>query len=348
MSAKRWTILFLTAALAVLALFAGIMYLLDPMIHYGPESWPLTSYEYAEMYANPGIARHYSYDSVMVGTSMIENTDADLCEELFSCRMVRLPYSGGTTYNMKTILDLCFQSGNAIKTVYWELDEFQLSGSPTDPRYPLPGYLYRTDHREDAKYLLNLDLFYHYAVKDIYNTLRGKIQPIERRGVALKGSFGAKALLAGYNRPAVRGSSSVFVGSRLQEKVDANLANIFSLTDANPETSFVFFFPPFSVLYWDRELRQGTFDSTMDSLEYAMERLLTRDNVSVFFFQNFEEIITDLDNYKDYSHYGSWINDKLTEYISAGTGQVTADSYREEVESLRSFVKNYDFEPLFS
>ena len=35
-----------------------------------------------------------------------------------------------------------------------------------------------------------------------------------------------------------------------------------------------------------------------------MERLLSYHNVSVFYFQNMYDFITDLDNYSDYTRYG--------------------------------------------
>ena len=79
MNEKKWTITLLSAVAITLIGFACVMYWLDPLLHYGAESGPLTCYEYSEMYSNPGIAKHYEYDTVMVGTSMIQNTDVDLC-----------------------------------------------------------------------------------------------------------------------------------------------------------------------------------------------------------------------------------------------------------------------------
>lgn len=46
-----------------LAVFAGIMYWMDPLLHYGTENDTFTYYEYGEMYSNPGIAKHYTYDA---------------------------------------------------------------------------------------------------------------------------------------------------------------------------------------------------------------------------------------------------------------------------------------------
>lgn len=348
MKSMKFSITVLSAVFLTLALFAGIMYLTDPLLHYGTENGTFTYYEYGEMYSNPGIAKHYTYDSVMVGTSMIENTDVDLCDELFGCKMVRLPYSGGTTYNMKTILDICFASENEIKTVYWELDEFQIYGSATEPRYPLPEYLYSFNYADDLSYLLNLDIFYHYGVNNVLGTLRGEEQSAERRGITLTGTFGADATLAGYSRPEKSSFVRDFESSGLSAKIDENLCNIEGLISSNPETEFVFFMPPFSVLYWDKEIQNGTFESTMDGVEYALKRLLEHENVKIYFYQGEKDIITDLDNYKDYSHYGSWINDTVTQYISEGRGRITVGNLSETIDNMKGVIYGYDFETLFN
>ena len=348
MKSKKWTITMLLVIVLSLAVFAGIMYWMDPLLHYGTENNTFTYYEYGEMYSNPGIAKHYTYDAVMVGTSMVENTDVDLCDELFGCNMVRLPYSGGTTYNMKTILDVCFASGNEIKTVYWELDEFQIFGSATEPRYPLPEYLYRMDHKEDLSYLLNLDILYHYGMNNILGTLRGEKQSAERRGETLTGTFSAEATLAGYSRPEQLTTIRSFSNSTLPEKVDANLCNMEALILAHPETQFVFFMPPFSVLYWDAEIRNGTFESTMDGVEYALKYLLEYENVQIYFYQGDEDIITNLNNYKDYSHYGPWINNLITQYISEGRNQVTKDNVEQLIGDMKGTIYCFDFESLLN
>lgn len=346
MDNKKWIISLLAAVGVTVLIFASFEYWCDPMLQYGKESTPLTSYEYSEMYSNLGIAKNYDYNAVMVGTSMIENTDVDKCDELFGVKMVRLPYSGGTTYNMKTILELCFDSKNEIRDVYWELDEFQLMGSSTEPRYPLPMYLYQNNHKIEMRYLLNLDIFYHYTLKDIIGTLRGSHQNLERRGVTLSGKFGKESMLASYSRHE-KSENCLSFDDIYKSKVDANLYNIKSLVEAHQETHFTFFMPPFSVLYWDNTIQLGQFDANMDAVIYAIGELLQYNNVDVFFYQGDERIITNLDNYKDYSHYGSWINDLLTEKIAKGEGKVTQENYVATVNEMRSFIKNYDFEALF-
>ena len=347
MDAKKWSCILIITLVALLVFLAGTMYFLDPFLRYGKESPPLTYYAYNEMYSNPGIARHYEYDSVLVGTSMIESTSVDLCDELLGTDMIRLPYSGGTSYNMKTILDICFESPNEIRSVYWELDEFQLTNSAVEPRYPLPTYLYESQHRHDLSYLLNLDIFYHYVLKDVWYTLAGQIQPAERRGIELTGNFGRDVLLSTYSRPELSEKQTVFEGSSMQKALEANLKNIQTEVEAHPDTQFHFFLVPFSILYWDRELRNGTFDAAMDCLKQALKTLVAYDNVTVYFYQCEPEIITNLDNYKDYSHYGSWINDTLTRFMAERKNIVTENNYEEYVDTLSVFVHSYDFESIF-
>jgi hypothetical protein len=339
--------LLLLAVAVSMGVFAEVMYWMDPLLHYGAEKDAFTYYEYSEMYSNPGIAKHYSYDAVLVGTSMVQNTNVDLCDELWGCDMVRLTYSGGTSYNMKTILDICFASGNDIKTVYWELDQFQLTGSPTEPRYPLPAYLYQMDHSEDLSYLLNLDIFYHYGLNNVLGMLRGDKSNAERRYETLTGDFSRSSMLMTYNRPYQKEMAPLAAYDKMKKKVDDNLQNITSLMQAHPDTEFVFFMPPFSVLYWDRELRNGTFDVTMDSTHYALKKLLEYDNVRIYFYQGEEDIITNLDNYKDFSHYGSWINDLLTEYIAEDINRVTKENNKSMIDEMREFIYNYDFDSIF-
>lgn len=348
MTHKKWLFIIVVISLLSLGGFGFLNYMLDPMLQYGTERGILTSYEYAEMYSNPGIAKNYKYDSIMVGTSMIENTDVDLCDQLWNVDMVRLPYSGGTSFNMKTILDVAFNHNPDIRNVYWELDEFQLFGVSDQPRYPLPTYLYDDNKFNDLKYLLNLDIFYHYTLKNVINSLRGQNLDLERRGITLTGDFSKAAVMASYSRKEQRDEVIDFQQSSMKSKVDKNLDNICPLIEKNPTIKFSFFMPPFSVLYWDQELRNGSFEGTMDGVEYALEKLLSYENVRIYFYHDAEDIIQDLDNYKDFSHYGNWVNDQVTQWMAEEKGIITEDNYKSVIGNFKEFIYNYDYEKIFS
>ena len=345
MKSKYWVILFLSTAILFLGLFAGTMYYMDPLLQYRSESGPLTYYVYDNMYTNPGIAKNYTYDAVMVGTSMVENTSVAECNEAFDCNMVRLQYSGGTTYNMKTILDLCYASGNNIETVYWEMDEFQLRSTHDAPRFPLPTYLYRTDHAEDLSYLLNLDIFYNYLIPSWKGTQSGIIQNALYDPYPTTG-YSREIAINNYPRPEQQ-QESIPADSFLEMARNNLETNVLSLVDGHPETEFVFFFVPFSMMYWDYESLNGTLDATMESLRYAIGELLTRENVRIYFYHDEWEIAENLELYCDYSHYNPSINSFMVQAMAADTDRLTLDNYCQVLNEMHLYLKNYDYSQLF-
>lgn len=214
---KKWTIGMISATLAFLVLFGLGTYITDPLLRYRKESGLFSYWHYTEIYSNPGVARQYDYDSVLVGSSMVEKTNVEQVGKIWDCSLVNLPYSGGTAYNMKTILDICFENNSDIKNVYWSLDEYALTVDPDTPRYPLPEYLYKEDHLDDLSYLLNADVFYFYTVKNILGTLRGEsklampLNPPESIDYSL---YGKEKLCAGKRKGTGKGRLLPQAGKR--------------------------------------------------------------------------------------------------------------------------------------
>lgn len=342
-NSKRWIIFLLIATIFCTFVFAGITYMLDPFMRYG-ENGILTKRIYAEMYSNPGIARNYDYDAVLVGTSMIEGTDIEECNEMFDCNMVRLCYSGGTAHNMKRILDICFEHNEDVRKIYWELDEFQLFADADTTRYPLPEYLYREDHVQDLSYLLNIDIFYHYTLKDLWYTMKGIAEPPFPMGSMWDEStvYSKDVVLEGV----VRQEKQIFAeGESLKKKVRENLdQNIIPLVEQNPDTEFHFFMVPFSIMYWYNVNQKGRTEAEMDAVKVAMEELLQFDNVFLYFYHDEEDIITNLDNYKDYSHYGPWINSWVTKAVAEEKSKITLENYEEVVDRFRDYVEDFDYD----
>ena len=347
-SYKKWIVSFCSFILIITVMFGTFNFIADPMLRYRTEDDGIfTYYEYAEMYSNPGIARNYTYDAVHVGTSMIQNTDIDEINELENLNMIRCAYSGGTAYNMKRILDICFDSKNKISEVYWELDEFQLTSKTDETRYPLPEYLYNDSHLRDIEYLLNVDIFYHYTLKNFINTLQGVEKKSMPRGITwTDAQYGREITL-----------SSVTFDDEMNEQIpvdsyivisDMNLdKNIIPFIENNPGTQFTFFIPPFSVLYWYKTLADGTFDANVYCMKHVVGRLLEYSNVSVYFFRNEYEIISDLDNYKDYSHYCPEINSYISRAISENKNLLTKTNYISEIDRFSNYIYSYDFSIYF-
>ena len=86
--------------------------------------------------------------------------------------------------------------------------------------------------------------------------------------------------------------------------------------EAHPETEFVFFFPPVSMLYWDSVHRAGYLPQILYQEETFLARVLAYDNVRAYYFCTDEALITDLDRYMDFTHYDEKANDAMIEEMA--------------------------------
>ena len=104
------------------------------------------------------------------------------------------------------------------------------------------------------------------------------------------------------------------------------------------------FFPPYSILYWYTRSAEGSLEAELRGEMYIMDTLLSYPNVSVYYFQNMYDFITDLDNYSDYTHYTHKMNDYMMECFADGTCQLTRENYQEAMEEMLLRMSEYDFE----
>lgn len=347
-NSKKWYLSLISLSLVTVIIFGISTYILDPLVQYKKESGIFTYYESSEIYSNPGIAKNYDYDSVLVGSSMVENTNVAEIDDLFGYKTIKVPYSGGSSFNHKNILEVCFKSNEDIKTVFWSLDEYALTTDYMTPRYPLPEYLYDFDKTNDLSYLLNLDVFYFYTIKDIIGTLRGKKQLAMRDGSWIEDEsvYCKENMLSSFEYPMKQSKNQ---GEKCYEKnlYDNINYNILPMIRNHKDTNFKFYMVPYSIAYWYMEKSNGKLDGNFYNVKKAISEILEYDNVEVYFFQDDEEIITNLDNYKDYTHFKSEINSYMSKEMNKGTHKLTKDNYLYVLDSFYNYLNNFDYDTFF-
>lgn len=90
-------------------------------------------------------------------------------------------------------------------------------------------------------------------------------------------------------------------------------------------------------------------EATLREYAHIAETVLAYDNVRVFYFPNREEIVTDLNNYADYTHYHARYNRFMAECFADGTCEVkSAEEMAKALEETQDMVERFDFESLFS
>ena len=119
-----------------------------------------------------------------------------------------------------------------------------------------------------------------------------------------------------------------------ENKLAENISLLTAQIEAHPETTFKFFFSPYSMLWWDYIYRRGDLDSYLYNETQAISAILQYDNAEIYFYQNEEEIIVNLDNYMDQIHFSSDINHLICDRMIAGEGRLTKENYEEAIQSM--------------
>ena len=146
-------------------------------------------------------------------------------------------------------------------------------------------------------------------------------------------------------RPSV--SDTVLPADAYLAAAEENLDVVCGWAEAHPDTQFTIWFPPYSILYWDKMTREGTADAILTAVEYEAERLMAYDNVNVHCFLHNYAVIQHLDYYTDHIHCSGFITHDTAQNLLAGRWMLTEENYQIRLDELREFVANYDYDSLF-
>ena len=326
MTRSLWGKLTLTLLAGALALVVSSVVIIDPFEVYHKATAfipPIASG--TQSYSNAGIAKSYDYDSVIIGSSMTENFRPSQLDDLLGGRFVKLCVNGGTPFNHKQMMDMAFAS-RSIKTIFYGLDVDALSFFYTTPKTEMPTYLYDNNLFNDVQYWFNQSVLAKYIPKCL-KTL-GQTDPDQRDTMYSWGAdfaFGADAVLRG---------AQISGGEVAQAPLETHPAlsqqsmlyiehNFIPLIEAHPDTQFVFFFPPYSLMQWYSFYTRGQLNYNLMQKQAACERLLAYGNVRIYDFQANLDWILNLDHYVDYEHYGAHINDAIVRLIAVDRCRIT-------------------------
>ncbi len=353
MNFKKWISIFIIELLGIVILSISFCIIVDPFFHYHK---PLPQLFYVlnnERYQNDGILKHFSYDAIITGTSMAENFKTSEFNKLFNANSIKVPFSGGTFKEMNDNIATAFRTNHQVKYVVRSLDTYKILSHKDEMRNDLgnyPEYLYNDNWLDDFQYFLNVDVA-KSAVKIIRASIKNKEGGItsfdEYANWNDDYKFGAKSVLkkrTEYKKP----DNIECLTEKDKEIIKANIKqNVTDLAYAHPETTFYYFFPPYSVAYWGEEYEKGNLLKNIEIEQFAIELILERPNIKLFSFNTMTGITMDLNNYKDTLHYGEWINSKMLEFMKNDVGLLTKENYKKYIEEEKSLYLNYPYNDLF-
>lgn len=353
MNPKKFCKCFFSFLCFCLIIIGMLTVIVDPLFHY---HGPLTNLAYqfrsGERYVNDGITKHWEYDAIITGTSMCENFKTSEFDALFDVVSIKVTFSGGRYKEVNDNLKVAFEkSANDIRIVVRGLDTQLLNVDKDEKREDAvyPYYLTNANPFDDVHYLFNKEIFLWETIQTCILTGSG----YERKSFdsyanwMANATFGKEFILSNYSRiitiPSNEGLSDM-EKQRIRENIEQNILNV---VDNNPQCKFYFFFPPYNILWYDYELRNGEFLKNYEAEKLAIEMLLPYENVYLFSWNDRFELTTDLDKYRDLTHYHQDINSQILVWMKDGDGLLNMDNYMDYLARCYKFYSTYDYDSIF-
>lgn len=338
---QQLSILIITSLVCIL-LICSVVVVIDPFFVYHK---PLDGWYYTidnQLEQNPGIARHFDYDSLMLGSSMTTNFDTLLFDEALGTNMIKLSYNAAHPEDIRRIMDIVTEEKDSVSHIFLCIDITNYMYTPGTLSYTYPEHLYDKNPFNDLKYLLNKDVLLTYVLKSY---LGKESTPVNEMYWHWKDmTYDARHVLSNYTAPETKTPSGRYTLENLEENLKSC---ILPYIESMPDTEFHIFFPPYSMLYWHSSLATKDVDTKIDGMIYTTEFFSGYANVDIHYFQNEEEWICDLNNYTDTTHFSKGVTDEITRKLCNGENVVTKENYADTLEQFREFVKSFDYEVYF-
>lgn len=322
------------AVAAELLLLAAVVFVLDPFYQYHAPWLGLQQTLFDRETQMAGSIRNLSYDSVLLGSSMVENCDSTYLDARYNCHTLKIIKASGSAADLLYYLELAHNE-QELTYIFWGLDLSALTASNavTLPDVYSPSYLFTEMPLDDLPYLFNKDVL----LEKIPLMLAYSYTGINTGGAAYDWSdgkdFSAAKAMEDYQKP-----EEPLPEQPIADKIpviEENIRMVLEEINTHPETHYRIFFPPYSMMMWDYRYTSGTAEELFYALEQVLPALLACENVEVYYFQSDVDIICNLDNYMDKNHYSPAINQYMLECMAAGEYRVTEENMDEVLSGMR-------------
>lgn len=327
---KSNLILILVFTVCLLIVYSMFIYIIDPLEQFRAAKIYHPIYV-DEMYQNAGMAKHYQYDTVIIGSSTAENFKPSFIQKTLGFHTLKLTLHGTTASEEKVILETAIATGK-VKNVLFGLDDFTFEHDlPIREGFPL--YLYSFHKGDKLKYLFNIGnigiIFKIFLENVIYNSKTNLDDAYSWNATA---KFSEKNVINAWQltkKHLVLEKNTSF--ATMRSSFDKNLLNVII---KNPHINFYLFYPPYSTLEYKKMQIMGIFSDFLQFKKYIFEATKNLPNVRLYDFQSEKQIANNFNNYKDMIHYSEAINNYIITHIKTNKYLVTSSNVDPMINQL--------------
>jgi hypothetical protein len=340
-ASRHWFATVLAATIVCLSGAAAFVVWVDPFQQYHLASrFPPRFYFLHHRYIDPGLAKNQGYDTVVSGSSIMENTRNDFVGRVCGGSAVNLSMPAMSASEQRLMLETAL-ANRPLKRVIVVLDFNEFAGGADerqDVAGPLPRYLYDRNPFNDLPYLLSWDVLVK-SWRIVSGDTSEKFTS-DPNGAWFWGDvvqFGRDQVLRGLDIEHL--NARYQQPQRTLEGMRASFDhNLLPLLRAHPETEFDLAWPPYSILVWVDFAQRDQVQVSLDFKRYVFEATRALANVRITDLQNDAAITHDLGLYHDIYHFAPAINERLVEATCKGRSRVDAGSVDEFERQLRGQV----------
>ncbi|WP_086267920.1 hypothetical protein [Campylobacter devanensis] len=366
-NAKRFIFISLLYPLPFVVIVFGLIYIYDPFqIFHKPYFREVTFFKDMRKQAL-GIIKHYKFDSYIIGTSMLENTDSkEAANKLNSDgRWINISLSGSSFNERAVVLDYIFQNQNPKHIIY------SLDGSHIVNRLNIRtldwDFLYDNDLYNDIKLYINSKFMICALQFSDDERCVGSIDDIYQ---ITNWDRGHKKIFGGFDNW-IKHKNHNQVNQTLIDIKNGNIKNIEKedIGDISPQqdylhkylirffrdypdTKFSIIIPTYSRLFYRMQnIKRAYSDNSKyfytwaKSLRYFITQSSSYKNVKVYGFDDLD-YADDIANYKDLAHYNKDLNSFQLDAIKNQTNILTPQNIDKYLATVEQKIKSYDITPL--
>ncbi len=334
---KKWGKCFWCSVIAFTLLVCSLVYIIDPYFQFRVRD---NQYFMDVDYVNPGLIKNYDYDTVLIGSCMVQNFDMEKFNEELGVNAVKIGTGGLGPKGAVQYIDLIKEAGKA-KNYYINMDlghfaegynnELAINMQHKDSMMNEYSFLFKEDPISRLKYSFSYEAWFRFIPVDmgltVYKLIKGDIpggKLLSKTSVAHLGEWSDDY---DYGEDIVLGkrdsSDEAVYGYVLDEAEQDKLLDVMKQNIDNylydidfSSGNYTFIFPPYSYLYWEDAKAENSYDTYEAAKDYFISEV-KKNGGEVYDFQD-AEITHDLSYYKNTIHYNKYVNDFMIECMADG------------------------------
>ncbi len=371
---KKYTLSLTCAFLTLVVFHIGTLLAVDPLNIFNAE---ITDNEFfiKEMrFQSAGIINKHDFDSAIVGTSMAGNFNANQAGHKLQGRFVNLSLSGSLLNERKIVLEYLL-SEKDMKTIIISLDG--ATSMQRNEGIPIASweFLYNKNRFDDFilytnnKYMPYIschsmfasrlsDLIYGECPKHKIKVNMNELTEWQSDPNHNSRFGGIEKWIENRENPQISqsimkiNSASILLKKNALE-AETDSKNIFDIgefsrnippiLEHNPNTRFILFFPPYSMVQYaiDAQTAPHKFDQYKRLVEGVVLMTELYLNTEVYWFGD-KDFVKNLSNYKDHTHYHGKYNNYFLDEFKAKRSIINIENYKELLNELERNAKSVD------